>query len=162
MNDARRTYDLAEEPRGDDYRALLAEGVRRCVRASLIQRREVGFDADAQSVLHRLAPSLRDEREVSEWPGTQLLGGTALLREYALSKMVAAALGELVDGLFAWRQPSRPEDLVLWRSDGEAWLVTIAHEGDGYLRLTPAEARDLAARLPPIGRLLGIDPSGGE
>jgi hypothetical protein len=102
---------------------------------------------------------LRGEREVSEWPGTRLLAGTAVLRDYELSEAMTSALGEAADGLYEWCQPSRPEDLVLWGGDGEPWLVTIAHERDGYLWLTPAEARDLVARLPKFGRFLKLDES---
>jgi hypothetical protein len=122
-----------------------------------VQRKGCGFDPEAEAILVDLSPALRQEREVSEWPGTRLLMGTALLREYELTERTRDALSRAVRGLYGWCQPARPEDLILWRADGEPWLVSIAHERDGYFWLTPSEALDLVSRLPALGSLLKED-----
>lgn len=155
MSDARHTITLADEPRGDEYRLLLDEGVRICEFFSLVQRHEQAIDPEAVALILKLKPFMRSEREVSEWPGTQLLGGTATLREFDLSEVTAGMLGAAANGLYEWCQPGHPEDLVLWRSNANPWLVSIAHERDAYLCVTPSELRDLLERRPKLRLLLG-------
>jgi len=115
------------------------------------------MNASGEALLRALEPYLRSERSVSEWPGTKLLNGTAVLREYELLEESSLILETAVHGLYEWSQPSRPEDLVLWRGDGEPWLVTIAHEHDAYFLLTPTECEDLLSAVPSIDSELEHD-----
>jgi hypothetical protein len=61
-----------------------------------------------------------------------------------------SVLIEASEGLFSWTQPELPEDLCLFRKDGEPWLVTIAHEKDGYLVLSPNESAALTESIPTL------------
>lgn len=150
MSDERRAYTITKELREGRYRAILQEGLRHCSRFSLVQRRECIMDDCGESLLRALEPYLRNERFASEWPGTKLLNGTAVVREYELVEESAKILETAVHGLYEWSQPSRPEDLVLWRRDGEPWLVTIAHEHDAYFLLTPTEHDQLSRAVPTL------------
>jgi hypothetical protein len=145
----RQSVTLAHEPRGDLYRALLVEALRLCNRFSLVQRGECIIDESAKAILAELSPHLREERSVSEWPGTRLLNGMAILREYELNEATAAILGRTA-GLYDWCQPSRPEDLTFLRTSRDPWLVTIAHERDAYFEVTPPEWEDLLRRVPAL------------
>ncbi len=109
----------------------------------------------ATKVLSELEPCLLQERTVSEWPGTKLLSGTAMLREYTLSQATVTILGRAAQGLYDWCQPSRPEDLVLWRASNVPWLVTIAHERDAYFEVAPAEREALLRAMPSLMTVFG-------
>jgi hypothetical protein len=143
---------LREEPRGATYTSLIEAARAACREVSLIQRGEGSYDAESARILRELAPYLLEERAVSEWPGTKLLSAAvpATLRKYPMSEGVLGVVAGAVSGLYEWNQPSRPEDLVFWRRDGEPWLVTIAHERDGYLVLTEVELRSLKERIPTL------------
>ena len=58
-------------------------------------------------------------------------------------------------------KPELPQDLCLLRGNDDPWLVTIAHETDGYLRLSPEEKLRLVEALPRMGPLLR-DERGGR
>jgi hypothetical protein len=113
-----------------------------------VQRGGIRFAASAKALLAELAPHLRQEQSVSEWPGTRLLKGSATQREYELAAATVAILERAADGLYDWRQPARPEDPVFWRRAGGPWLVTIAHERDAYFEVTEAEREGLLRSLP--------------
>lgn len=131
------------------YRTLLNYAVGRYNTALLVTRQTLALERAAEHVLQRLAPFLNQEHQGSQWPGTQLLSGeTATLHYYNLSEPCAKILQEAVDRLYGWQQPERPEDLCLLRADGSPWLVSIAHEHDGYLELTPEERDELLRAIP--------------
>jgi hypothetical protein len=145
---------ITSEPRGELYRALLGEALRHCDHFTVVQRSERQIGESAETLLLELSSHLRQERAVTEWPGTKLLGGTATLREYDLSEASAAILARAVEGLYDWCQPERPEDLIFWRASGAPWLVSIAHERDAYLEVTPAERDELLRTLPALATAL--------
>jgi hypothetical protein len=58
---------------------------------------------------------------------------TTELSSYALTEECGAVISVLAECLYAWMQPALPEDLCLVREDGDPWLVSIAHEREGYL-----------------------------
>jgi hypothetical protein len=90
----------------------------------------------------------------TEWPGTTLYEGeTALVDEYSLTWDSAEVLADAADRLYAWVQPTLPEDLSILRSDGEAWLVSIGHEKEAFLCLTAEEynlLREQSSILDPM------------
>ena len=149
-------FDLIAEPRNGEYEALLRLSRAACVRFSLIQRlgSGTGFGPSAQRVLDDLKPHLAVERQVSEWPGTRLLDDVACLREYQVSHESIGLLMRATSGLYEWRQPERPEDLILWRDSAHPWLVSIAHERDSWLLATRAEYDQLIAAAPELRLLL--------
>ena len=67
-----------------------------------------------------------------------------------LSPGTASILAEVADGLFSWIQPNLPEDLCLFRKEGEPWLVSIAHEKDAYMVLPPEESAALTESIPTV------------
>jgi hypothetical protein len=81
----------------------------------------------------------------SDWPGTSLLAGAALVNEYALEDASVSILTTTVAGLYEWVAPL-PEDLCLLRAGGAPWLVSVAHEQDAYIEATRGELRDLLSR----------------
>jgi len=83
-----------------------------------------------------------------------LLEETADVLTFRLERAVVALLAEHASSLYDWRQPELPEDLCLLREDGDAALVTIAHEHDAYLILSPAELDRLEAEIPQVAATL--------
>ncbi len=139
----RKTYDLVDEPVGDDYRALLVCARPRCDTAvlSVDTSREMG--PSGLEVLGRLAPSLRSEA---------VSAGVRRLR-YELSGACIEVLGT-APGLFAWMQPDRPENLCLLRPDGSPWIVSIAGDRIGYVELSPFEKLLLGRAAPGVAAVL--------
>jgi len=147
-------YDLLAEPTSAAYIALLTVGRGACERFSLVQQPQLSFSPEADRVTGSLRPFLIVEREASEWPGTRLLSHTACVRDYRMTHDSAKVLIAEAEGLYGWRAPDRPEDLVLWRDPEEPWLVSISHERDGYLLITGAEHDELAGLSPDLIRIL--------
>jgi hypothetical protein len=154
MSDQRSTFTVTAELRGSLYIAVLREALHHCSRFSLVERTMPVPGKSVAATSAQLSAYLLQERSVSEWPGTRLLRGSAILREYALSEASVEQLGA-VEGIYDWRHPDRPEDLILWRNAAEPWLVTIAHERDAYFKLTPGERQALVDKLPGLFPLLG-------
>lgn len=153
MDEQRRVFTLTDELRGDLYRTVLLETLRHCDRFSLVKRHTRVVSEAFGASWSRLSTYLLREQNVSEWPGTRLLRGTVVLREYALSDESARVLADMVNGVYDWRPPDRPEDLVLWALD-RPWLVIVAHERYAYFELTPLEYEALVERLPELFELL--------
>lgn len=139
----RKTYDLVDEPRGDDYRALLLCARSQCDTAVLSVDTSREFDAAGEEVVDRLSPQLRSESRS---------GGIRLLR-FELNQPCLDVLGEAA-GLFSWQQPSRPENLCLLRADGSPWIVSIAAESIGYVEFTPFEKLLLGRAAPGLAAVL--------
>jgi hypothetical protein len=152
-------FDLIQEPRGADYAALLQIGLNSCDRFSLVMRAEVRASDEALAVLQHLRFAMIGEYSVSEWPGTTLRSGEATLYQFAFSRAAAFVLSENVDGLYDWAQPSRLEDLTLFRHTGEPWLVSIAHERDGYMMLSSDEHQAISASHPSLAGMLRPQPA---
>jgi hypothetical protein len=139
----RKTYDLVDEPRGDDYRALLLCARSHCDTAVLTVDEGRDLHAAAQEVIDRLAPQLRSESR----------SGRLRLLRYELNQECADTLGE-ASGLFAWQQPHLPENLCLLRNDGSPWIVSIAAERIGYVEFTPFEKLLLGRVAPGLAAVL--------
>ena len=152
-------YSFIKEPRGEPYRRLIALARARCESILLAVRPDLGLNAAALETLSDLKPHLRSEESRSSWPGTTLLGDTAVVRVYGFSEAVASILQTRASGLFGWKQPDLPEDLCLMRSEATPWLVSIAHESDAYVDVTEAERDELVA-FSELGSLLREDNAG--
>jgi hypothetical protein len=151
-----RVYTFVTEPSGATYVSLLRCAFSRGDRFSLVQRRSVAMAATALETLRLLEPSLLDQRMTADWPGTRLVGDKALLREYRCTDASRKVLESAVAGLYEWTQPAQPEDLVV-STRGEPWLVSIAHERDAQLRLTPEDMSNLQEQAPEVARILVAD-----
>jgi hypothetical protein len=146
----RRIYDILEEPRGDDYRMLLELCARHCASFLLVIREENWLDATAHGILKDLRQFELKKELVSEWPGTKLLADKASVYHYRLTTQSLQVLERSADGLYEWQQPKRPEDLCFFDKDGDEILVTIAHEDDAFLKLSPSEKEDMCSRIPNL------------
>ena len=146
----RTVYNLLADVKGNTYVRLLQEALNACGSFILVIRPSLDLIDSGHGVLNKLRPFLISEEEKSEWPGTQLLDGTAQVNSYELTLLAAEVLTEVASGLFSWTQPELPEDLCLFRADGEPWLVTIAHEEDGFMVLSADETRALTSRIPGL------------
>ena len=142
-------HDILSEPSGPVYGALLAFAEQRSSLFSLVWRRQLAFDASADALAASLRPHLDNERETSEWPGTELLGHTAIVRRYRFSPESTRVLAS-AERLYAWLAPDRPEDLAFYTNEGRCWLGSIAHERDAYVDLDPAELELLRAAVPGL------------
>ena len=147
-------YALCQEPRGEDYRRLLAHSVGRCWEAQLVIRYGTEFGRNGVSILERLSPWLIGQARVSEWFGTKLQGGTAELVRYRMCLELAVVLAESAGGLYEWMQPDRPEDLALLWREGAPWLVSTAHERNAYLSMTNEQAETFSLECPSVSRWL--------
>jgi hypothetical protein len=141
--------DVTREPKGREYERLLQLAVRRCKTASVVVRPTVDLASSGEQFLRSLEGHLVGVRDVSEWPGTVLHGHSAKLYEIALDDWLVDALAR-PGRLYAWVQPSLPEDLCFYRADGSSWLATIAHEADAYLELSAAELTELRTAIPNL------------
>jgi hypothetical protein len=79
------------------------------------------------------------EGEVSKWPGTHLLEGTAHLIKFEISAESWDIISQHYTTLSDFEGPSKPEDLCLYRADGTVLLISITHERDFSLYLKPTE-----------------------
>lgn len=148
----RSILNFIVEPKGALYRDLIRHATVDCSMALLVVQ-TMALEQSGHKVLARLAPFLEDKVESSEWPGTKLYGRTASVFQYHFETESAEILAGAADGLYDWLQPSLPEDLCLLRADGVPWLVSIAHEKDGYLELSQDERSRLFDALPALQAL---------
>lgn len=146
----RSNYRVLQEPRGNTYRRLIDYSLRYCHSFLLVVGPSIPINETGRRVLTSLEPFLLSQTESSEWPGTRLLDGVARVYRFTLSSESATILAQVADSLFSWVQPNLPEDLCLNRCDGSPFLVTISHEKDAYLQLTPEEASVLIAGVPGL------------
>jgi len=139
----RRTYDLVDEPTGDDYRALLTCARNHCDTVVLSVDAAHELSPSGQEILSRLDGEMRSDRT----------SGTTRHLRYAFSPECMEVLGE-APGLYAWHQPERPENLCLLRPDGSPWIVSIAAERIGYVEFTPFEKLLLGRSAPGLAAVL--------
>lgn len=135
-----QAYDIITEPAGATYRQLVAFAEAFSGSFSLVWRQQLSFDASAAVLKDALRPFLIHQTRSSAWPGTTLIGHSAMVRTYRWSPDSARTLAA-ADRLFAWHAPARPEDLAFYAPDGRCWLGSIAHERQAFVTL---EANDLA------------------
>src|SRR5687767_7695832 len=157
----RAVYNLSADITGEAYASLLQEALSACESFTLVVRHSMDLDDSERKVLNRLQPFLIAQEEKSEWPGTQLLDSTAQVNSYELTPLAAEVLAEAASGLFSWTQPELPEDLCLFRAGGEPWLVTTAHEEDGFMVLSAEEAKALTKEFPHCHGLGSRTPEQG-
>lgn len=146
----RTTYSVNRRLDRARFRELLHEVAPRfCCRFLFVVRPSLGRSARLHALLSRLQPSLLLRRRSSEWPGTQLLDGELVeVFEGELTSETANALVQAAGSLLSFRQPDLPEDLAFLRPDGSPWLISCTHEGDIYLDLSEAEAREVLQLAP--------------
>jgi hypothetical protein len=109
-----------------------------------------------KEVLNELASFLYKKEMKTEWPGTIIFGGKITINTYHYVPESILILKKSATRLYQWQMPDLPDDLCLLRSDGSAWLVTIAHESDSYFVLTEDEKLRLLKSMPAYESMLEI------
>ncbi len=138
----RRTYDLIDEPSGDEYRALLDTAASKCTMA--VVHLPATPTAHAQEVIEQLA----------EFRHGDVNGTTA---RYDFNRKSLPIFLGAADRLYAWKHPDLPANLSLFREDGTPWLISVSEQRLGYLELTPFEKLLLARAIPAIGASLAYE-----
>ena len=148
----RATFDLLAEPTGDLYRELLDFAVRECGVALLVVHKTPPLSESGSALISQLEPFLRSKEESWEWPGTEIdhIDDPASVLRYHYGPECADILKQATNRLYGWVQPDLPEDFCLLRDDDSPWLVTLVHDHDGYLYLSPEENARLVETVPRI------------
>jgi hypothetical protein len=137
---------IIDEPVDDAYQALLGFASRTGSCFSLVWREQAKFGASAHEIARLLESDLFAEARTDEWPGTRLIGHMATVRTYGLSANALTVL-KGARGLYDWHEPSRPEDLAFYTSDGRVWLGSIAHERNGFVCAAAIDVPELMAHV---------------
>lgn len=155
---ARRTFEIAVEPRGPAYQELFYRALPWCAELLLVTV-PLPDGADpllpgGRRLVATLEPYLLRASLEREWPGTRL-GGDAVgeVRRYRLEPPLLDVVTSVTDGLYGWRPPALPQDIALLRGDGSPFLVTVTEQGWAALELGPDEeaaVRDLDIALRPL------------
>lgn len=156
MRGAMPTIDVVREPAGEAYQALITSVASLASTFSVVIRPELGISPACLALLEKLAPFLIRAGERRVWPGTELIGGTAEVREYALSPQAIELLTSEITRLYGWQQPDAPEDPCLYRADGRPVLVTISHEADAFLEVSSDELALIVSWSPELRACLAL------
>lgn len=148
-------YIFKKQVSGNSYADLVNFCCAVSSRMILVVRDPETHPADSlQSILDSLSPFLIKVERLREWPGTILLNDKASVYMFFVSADLPATLIRPRRGLFDWLHPDAPEDPCFIRSGGSPVLVTVSHERDAYLLLTPEEMSCLQARFPALADIL--------
>lgn len=154
----RDRYYFGEEPLGARYDRVLELGLAHSATLGVIVQKWRTYPPNAVGVLERLDPYMIDTKDVDRWPGTRMARGyVEQLRLYRYDGAVKEILVSVARSLYEWQNPGLPDDLHLLRQDESVWLGSIAHEGEAWLELSPAEYADLGSVAPDIAAGLERD-----
>jgi hypothetical protein len=142
-------FEIAVEPSGPAYQALISLALEDCATGAFITRPNLGRSATAAQLLDDLSPWILEETSVTEWPGTRLVDDVATLHRFETVPDIEPLLRR-VDRLYGWLQPDYPEDLSFYNADGAVWLGSCAHEGFAYLEATQRSQQQLATLMPGV------------
>ncbi len=145
-----RLYTILEEPKDAEYSRLLRTLSCFCKYALLVVRPTIPLSPYGREVLQALEQDIVIQEERQEWPGTRLVGGSAIVYLIRLTHSALETLCGKANRLYAWEQPHLPEDLCLMRNEAEPMLVSISHERDAYLFLSEGEWLALSSALPNL------------
>ncbi|OEH86996.1 hypothetical protein BHU72_01700 [Desulfuribacillus stibiiarsenatis] len=142
--------EILEEPIGITYRSLVSLAFEVCNNFTLVKRDQLPLNHSGKKLLTELKPYIIDINKQDNWPGTRLLGHYADVHYIRCCKETKEILLDRVESLYSWMQPNLLEDLCFYKDETE-WLITVAHEGMGYIDTT---LRDEILRLREIEGLL--------
>jgi hypothetical protein len=115
------------------------------------------LNSSIDSMIARLQPFSLGISMSKSWPG-----GGSLIQECEIFRFVycqdTIKILSVEDDFFSWQHPRLPEDLCLFRPNGEPWLITIAHEKIVQVLVSEHEARELTALMPDIFDLSAPPP----
>jgi hypothetical protein len=152
----RNTYDLISEPADDVLRDLLVWALNFATQLGLVvHSRHVKLTSRAIAFLEEVDPYLRLTREVSEWPGTRLIGGRrGIVSIYRLTPDLIETFVDTADRLYRWVNPALPEDIHILRADGSVLLGTVTQEADAWMELSGDEFDSLVREIPGMAGVL--------
>src|SRR5882757_7424145 len=99
--------DIIKEPSDYVYSALINFAATRCKTFSFAWRNQLRFEASAHEIAKFLEPDLVCQTTTNEWPGTQLIGNSAIVRYYNVTGRSMQVL-QTVNGLYQWLSPGLP------------------------------------------------------
>jgi hypothetical protein len=151
----KNVYSVLVEPSGELYTALLDYALLECKYFILVtEERDKQLNIRGKKILAELSRYMYRREVKSEWPGTVLLSGTAVVITYYYVQESAEILKKNATSLYQWQIPDLPDDLCLLREDESPWLVTIAHESDSYFVLDRLEILQLQKAIPGLVTML--------
>ena len=143
--------DIIVEPKGKVYQDLLDLCSIYCSKFLLVVHDELGLSTAGFHFLDIAQKFLLNKIRSRTWPGTESLDEEAAVYQYELAQDSIVILKSHACGLYDWVQPELPEDLCFIRSDGSAFLVSIAHEKDAYIDADSATEQEVEYSLSKIG-----------
>src|SRR5690606_29343716 len=135
----------------ENYAFALEVAQAHCVSFQLVARNPDG----GGSALSDCRAALLSKHTGDSWPGTQLHGGVALIRQYRLDDAGIRFL-RTHSHFKDWCEPN-PEDLAFYRADGSWLLGAIGHEGDVFLQLTEEEEVAIRKAYPMFASSLQLE-----
>jgi hypothetical protein len=118
------------KPKYTTYEDLLDFAEEEYDSFSLVWRNHLSFTKSAWQVEEDLRPYLISEFSSHKWPGTEIIGGKALVRTYRVSPESLSVLRQ-VSSVFDWLAPDYPEDLAFYKGNKLAF-ASVAHEGEAW------------------------------
>ena len=141
--------DIIKEPNDHVYSALISFAAARCKTFSLVWRNQLRFEVSAHEIAKMLEADLVFRTTTNEWPGTQLIGNSAIVRYYNVTGRSMQVV-QTVNRLYQWRSPSLPEDLAFYSSESNCWMASISHEGDSWFEDESLTMEDILNSVPGI------------
>lgn len=154
---SKNIYNILKEPTGQNYYDLLDYALGKYPFFLLITEKITKqLNPRGKKVLSELTPFIFRIQLKSEWPGTIIYGGEAMVYTYHFTPESAAILKESANRLYQWQIPELPDDLCLLRVDETPWLVNIAHESDSFFNMNTEEMRSFLKALPAYEAMIKI------
>ena len=144
------SYALKRELKGQLYRELLEYSLNHCSEAVVVVRSHLSFGENGKRLVEKLSAFSIPARPNSPWAGAQLFDSQARFVRFTFCKESMQILLDASKKLYEWEQPALPEDLSLFRPNGNDWLITMAHSRQAYLLLSREERAALLAALPKL------------
>ncbi|WP_248628182.1 hypothetical protein [Paenibacillus durus] len=127
--------EILEEPVGNTYKQLISLAFNICDEFILVKRDQIELSKNSELLIKELKPYVTAIRKQNEWPGTQLLGHNADVYYFDCKPELEQLLTNKAERLYQWMQPELLEDLCFYKNK-EEWLITIAHEIQGFIKTT--------------------------
>lgn len=149
----RRNFTITSGLAGQAYFDLLRWCSRTAVTVGFTVSVGRELSSRARTIIRACEERGAQASEVTEWPGTVLQTGRALMYTMPAQTTIEAILAATSD-LFSWQEPDLPEDLFFLRDDSSPLLTVIAHEEDAYLSIGTDELESLKHEVPQVLRHL--------
>jgi hypothetical protein len=151
-----------DEPRGETYRSLLRYMQVQVLADEFILVTEEDEEvlAECLSTVHRISRFTNNSVLSKSWPGNPS-GTRSRVYRFRFNRESSELLGKLVDGIFDWKYPGKPEDFSLILA-GRERLVSVTHERMCWLRMTESELHNMTEKVPTLRISQGPGYRGGR